>query len=294
MPGYIQELRDSRTFDVNVTGGSAQFRYVLTGETDEEAAYDLVLATSPGTWFDYTRDKIDMTNRPALGTWFPVVNYTLPVFEPGAPLPTGGVGVDSAPESSPSSAPPPAGQKLSGVSCSIGLESQHIVRSRETISRTAPAGQTAKDYKGLINVSEGKDGKVEGTDTWVPVAKIGLKRTLPTLTAGYFRNLLRLCGKTNASKWWLFDFEEGLFAGMSGQYKGSGEFECDFEFWFQETKTNIIINDEITVPEKKGWHYLWVSYAEKQPGANQPLVQRPLAAYVERVIETAEFTWLGV
>ena len=92
MPGYIQELRDSRTFDVNVTGGSAQFRYVLTGETDEETAYDLVLATSPAQWFDYTRDKIDMTNRPALGTWFPVVNYTLPVYSLTEPLPTGAAG----------------------------------------------------------------------------------------------------------------------------------------------------------------------------------------------------------
>lgn len=293
MPGLIQELRDSRTFDVNVTGGTAQFKYVLTGETDESAAYDLVLSESPGQWFGYTRDNIDMKNRPALGVWFPVVNYSLPVFEPGAPLPSGNPVTDPAPASSPSSTPPASGDVLTGVSCVIATENQHIIRSLETISRTPATGVTSEDFKQLIGVSgSGKDARVEGTDIPIPVATITMKRTLPALTAGYFRQLLYCCGKTNAEPWWLFNYEEGLFVGCNGQFKGTGEFEADFEFKFSPTLTDINVGNGITVPEKKGWNYLWVRYG-KAAGASQ-LVETPLEAYVERVIDTIGFTWLGV
>ena len=303
MPGYIQELRDSRTFDVNVTGGSAQFRYVLTGETDEETAYDLVLATSPAQWFDYTRDKIDMTNRPALGTWFPVVNYTLPVYsltEPlptGAAGPTGATGADTPPASSPSSAPPPAGQILTGVSVNIALENQHVELALEVVDSGVVIGEVVPETK-LIGVT--KDG-VDGVDIGVPVANIVYKKTIPTLRAGYFRNLLAMCGTTNEKKWWMFGPEEALFAGCNGQSKGTGEFEMNYEFKYNRTKRDIVIREGegeegeggLVCPEKRGWHYLWTTNKKVIQGGSIP-VSVPVGYHVCRVYERSNFNWLGI
>lgn len=302
MPGYIQELRDSRTFDVNVTGGTAQFRYVLTGETDEEAAYALVLATSPAQWFDYTRDKIDMTNRPALGTWFPVVNYTLPVYSLTTPLPTGtagptgAAGTDSPPASSPSSSPPASGEILTGVSVSIVLENQHVELALDVVDSAAIAGRTLPDTK-LIGV--GPD-RIDGVDVGVPVANIVYRKTIPTLRAGYFQNLLALCGTTNEKAWWFFQPEEALFCGMNGQSKGSGEFEMTYEFKYQRTKRDIVIregeDDGLVCPEKRGWHYLWTSTEKRQQGVagSTAVVYVPFAYHVCRVYERSNFNWLGI
>jgi hypothetical protein len=300
MPGTMIELHGSRTFNVSVTGGSAKFLYYLHGESDEATAYDLVLSTSPATWFDYTRAEIDMSNRPTLDQWFPVVNYSLPVFPPGGTLP-GGVtgeiaGTDTAPATSPSSSPPAPGEVLSGLSFTVSTEQQHVQRSLETISKTGltVGGVTATppDLKGLIGVTS--DKKIEGVDIPVSIATITMKRTIPPITAGYFRNLLYLCGKTNANQWWIFNYEEGLFNGCNGQMKDSGEFDCNFEFKFQATKTDIYIREGLIVPEKKGWNHLWTMNRLEKDGTANEMVERPYAAYVERIIDTVDFTWLGI
>lgn len=293
MPGLIQELRDSRTFDVNVTGGTAQFKYVITGETDESAAYDLVLAESPDQWFGYTRDNIDMKNRPALGVWFPVVNYSIPVYNVAASsLPTAPV-TDPAPTSSPSSSAPAAGSTLAGVSVSVALENQRVYQSIKTIDKGAVGGGVPRNYAGLIGVAK---GEVEGVEIGVPVANIVYKKTIPYLTAGYFKNLIALCGKTNEEAWWLFQPEEGLFVGCNGQSKGTGEFEIDYEFRYAITERDITIvegeDDGLVCPEKRGWHYLWVANQDKVVGGVK--VQQPKEYYVEQVYKTDKFTRLGI
>lgn len=291
MAGLIQELRDSRTFTVNENGGEATFRYVLTGEPDEAVAYDIVQANSPATWYGYTRSTIDLTNRPSLDVWFPVVNYTIPVFEPGAVPPMGdGPGGDTPPSGG--GAAPSDGDLLTGVSVSINLENQNVKRSLQTISKTGFGGDPP-DCSGLINVT--KD-KVEGVDIGIPIATIQVKSTLPYLTAGYFKNLLWVCGKTNLYDWWLFKQEEALFTGANGSSKGSGEFEINYEFKYQRTRQNITIRsdgDGLVVPIKRGWHYLWtMTRKEKDTGANA-LIERPYAAYVEQVYDAVNFEWLG-
>ena len=50
----------------------------------------------------------------------------------------------------------------------------------------------------------------------------------------------------------------------------------------------------ITVSAKKGWEYLWVKYSETEDTAAKSLVQRPVAAYVEKVYEQADFGGLGI
>lgn len=295
MPGTIIELQGSRTYSVNVTGGEATFLYYIHGETDETAAYDLVLNEAPAEWFRFTRSDIDMSNRPTLDQWWPVVKYTLPVYQLDSPPSPGGASGNTDPPPSPSSGSPSSSDVLSGISVSIATESQHVYKSIRTISQTGLGGAAPADFKGLIGVTA--DGKVEGADAMFPVATLQVKKTIPTLTAGYFLDLLYCAGKTNAAQWWIFGQEEGLFVGASGQSKPSGEFEINYEFKYSKTKNNIVIREDgggITVPVKRGWHYLWVAYRQEKDAAVNAIIERPIAAYVERIYETVNFNWLAI
>lgn len=293
MAATILELHGSRTFSVDTTGGTAKFLYYIGGEPDEAAAYDLVLANSPATWYGYTRSTIDMNERPTLNQWWPVVNYTIPVGQPTNTPPMGdGPGGATPPASS---GAPANNATIDNLSFSITTESQHVQRSLSTISRTGLGGSPAPDAKNLIGVTQ--DGKVEGVDILVPVATLQLKSTIPYLTVGYFKNLLWVCGSTNQYPWWIAKEEEMLFTGASGQQKGSGEMEVNYEFKYIKTKTNITIRSdsgELVVAEKRGHHYLWtMNRLEKDATANV-MVERPYAAYVEKVYDSKPFEWLGV
>lgn len=293
MPPLIKELHGSRTFSVDTTGGSAKFLYFIADQPDEAAAYDMVLANSPATWYGYTRSTIDMSERPTLDIWFPVVNYTIPVGEFTNTPPMGdGPGGATPPAGG---SPPANNSTIDNLSFSITLESQNVKRSLQTVSRTGMGGAPAPDCKQLIGLTA--DGKVEGVDVSVPVATLQLKSTIPYLTIGYFKNLLWVCGSTNQYPWWFGKEEEFLFTGATGQQKGSGEMEINFEFRYSKTLTNITIRTDgggLVVPEKRGWHYLWtMNQPEKDTTVNR-MIERPYAAYVEKVYDSKPFEWLGV
>lgn len=300
MAGTLKELHGSRTFTVDNNGGNATFLYILFGETDEATAYDLVLAESPPEWYQYTRDSIDMTNRPNLGLWFPVVNYKIPQFATGEPLPPGSPATDPEP-SSPSSTPPAPGdtESVKGLQFSVTTEMQRVYRSKETISVTQISGDpTPPALHGLVGLSQtGTDGHVEGVDIPVPVATFRRNKVVPNVDHQYFRSLMYCCGKTNSSAWFGFGPEELLFMGCQGQQRGGGDFEIDFEFKFQPTEENITIRDDspgLVVPEKRGWHYLWTMNRKEKDATSNLMIERPFIAYVERVIESVGFGWLGI
>jgi hypothetical protein len=298
MPGTIIELHGSRTFNLSTTGGSATFLYYIHGEEDEATAEQLVRSVAPLAWYSFTMSAIDMKNRPTKDQWFPVVTYSLPVFQQTAPLPVGDPAVDPAPSGGGGmGGSPGASDPVAGVAVSITTENKRVTRSLETISSHGLGGAPVTNFKRLIGVSS--DGKVEGVDVPVVTATLRVRRTLGRLTVGYLKNVLHCVGKTNAEKWWIFGFEEGLFNGMSGNQKPTGEFECDYEFQYSKTEKNIVIrsvDDEggLVVPEKKGWNYLWVSYKRSTDPTTGDIVEKPVAAYVERVIDTADFAWLGI
>ena len=56
---------------------------------------------------------------------------------------------------------------------------------------------------------------------------------------------------------------------------------------------NIVIGD-ITVPAKGGWEYLWVLYEDQEDATAKRIVKRPIAAYVEQVRESGNFSLLGI
>lgn len=290
MPPRIDELRDSRTFSVDVTGGTAVWRFVILGQPDEAAAYDMVLNEAPATWFGYTRSNINMDDRPNLGIWFPVVTYTIPVFPLGTPPPSGDAGGGGPPPAGGS--PPSDNSEVGGkISFSLSLESQHVTRSLKSISRTGLNGATAPDPKGLVGVRA--DGEVDGVDIGVAVASFQVKATIPNLTYAHLKNLLYCCGRTNERPWWFFKEEEGYLVGINGQCKGSGETELSYDFRYSRTRPSVNIRPGLQTSEKRGWHYLWTMNKKEQDNVNDPPVVRPIAAYVDQIFETAEFAYLG-
>ena len=48
------------------------------------------------------------------------------------------------------------------------------------------------------------------------------------------------------------------------------------------------------MPEKEGWHYLWVRYEDEKDEAAKVLTRRPVAAYVEQVYQYGDFGLLGI
>ena len=85
-----------------------------------------------------------------------------------------------------------------------------------------------------------------------------------------------------------------LFLGASGTKTGIDDWEIAFKFAASPNVSSLSIGGGITVSAKKGWEYLWVRFADAEDTSANALVKRPIAAYVERVYESADFTLLGL
>jgi hypothetical protein len=87
---------------------------------------------------------------------------------------------------------------------------------------------------------------------------------------------------------------EVLFLGASGSKTGVDNWEIAFKFAASPNVTSLSIGGGITVSAKKGWEYLWVRFADAEDSTAKALVKRPVAAYVERVYESADFSTMGL
>lgn len=298
MPGTIIELHGSRTPSRSIDGGEVRFLYFIFGEPDEATAYDLVLANSPGEWYGYTRREIDMGERPTLGQWFPIVTYQIPEFTNIDPLPFTGDPGDGTPgsgtgsPSSPSSAAPPDGELIQGVSFAVGTETQRVFRSFATVSAVGLSGATPPDFGKLIGVSP--DDKLEGVDVPVAVSSFRRRAVLKNVTQKYFRNLQKVVGKTNEVDWWGYPAESLYLAGVTGTQRNESEFELEFEFHFREPKDAETIRTGLTIPARAGWHHVWTYNREEVDTTANIKIIAPVAVYVERILGVANFSYLGI
>src|SRR6056297_3666917 len=104
---------------------------------------------------------------------------------------------------------------------------QHITQSLSTISRTAPAGKTAPDFKGAIGVTH---DAVEGVDITVPVYAFSETHYLAvaTVTAAYKLQIFQLTGTVNDAAFKGLAAGECLFLGASGAKRGTDKWEINF------------------------------------------------------------------
>jgi len=269
----LTEKYDSRTIVTGNDGAteSAEFLYTLRGVSSEGEARVLATNSTPTAYGALQRRQIevkpvhiDTTNADAC-IWDVTVQY----------------GAKDEPE---------AGDEPTFSFDTTG-GTQHITQSKQNISRTAASG-SAPDFKGAIGVTS---NGVEGVDITVPVYAFTYTYYLEPerVTQGFRAQIFNLTGKVNSGSFRGFAAGEVLFLGATGSVRRGEKWEITFRFAASQNRTNINVGG-ITVPSKKGWEYLWVRYAEQEDENAKTLVQQPIAAYVERVYDEADFSPLEI
>lgn len=159
----------------------------------------------------------------------------------------------------------------------------------------APSGRVAPNFGGAIGVKNtGKDAEPEGVDIVLPGLKMTATYKWPkdTVDVAYAKLLAGLTGKTNNAPFCGFATGELLFLGGTGEVVPGVPNEVRYDFLASENVTGLTIGS-ISAIAKKGHEYLWVAFEADQDTSAKKLVQKPLAVYVERVYDPADFTTMG-
>lgn len=272
----MRELQRSRTLEVQLRSGGLTLEFIVLGTYDEDDAFVYVRANTPAYYGPVAgvsrlqRQKIVVAPQGG-AVWFATVTYGTPeqAETPSTPSPTDPLGID--------------------WSFDTTGQTQHITQSRSTPQKIKRGGGAADDLEGAIGVS--KDG-VQGTDIVVPKLEFTVTRSYFYLTPEYLKKVSDLTGTVNDAEFFGFARGEVLFLGGQGQGSTGNFPRLTFRFARSKNRNNVYINDEIEIPEKKGWEYLWVAYEDAIGGSS--LISRPKAAYVEEVYEYTDFTQLGL
>jgi len=181
----------------------------------------------------------------------------------------------------------PTGQRR--VNFDTGGTTERLTKSITTVSRT-PSG--AADYKGAIGVS---DTGVEGVDIIVPSFRFSITKAfaLSAVDAAYQLAVMNLTGKVNNATFEGWAAGTVLFTGASGAQNPGKDYELTFNFQVSPAQTNIPFVDSVVIPAKGGHEYLWVKYEPEEDATAKALAQRPVAAYVEKVYDTGDFSVLN-
>lgn len=177
----------------------------------------------------------------------------------------------------------------------IGLESAHIVLSRGTIDKYAPAGETAPEQHRKIGVQD--DGTCEGVDVQVPTYgfSVTIRPDNSAVTQAYRVLAGYLVGMVNLSEFEGYQPGEVLFAGAGGGERNEDDSEIRLDFLVRRNQTGITIGS-ITGIDKDGWDYLWVMYEKKEQtdGGTKRTIRTPVAAYVEEIFPRGDLTALYI
>jgi len=170
-----------------------------------------------------------------------------------------------------------------------------LTTSKNT-TRFPASGRTAPDFKGAIGVKNtGRDAEPEGVDIVIPGLKLTATYKWPggAKDMAYVKTVAGLTGRTNNATFYTYDIGELLFLGMTGELTPVGVQEFQYHFLASKNATGLTIGDIASIT-KKGHEYLWVAFEAEQDASAKKLVQRPLAAYVERVYDPTDFAALDI
>jgi len=172
---------------------------------------------------------------------------------------------------------------------------KHITQAKAHVSSYVPATETAVDHKGAIGITE--DGSVEGTD--VPDRAFKWTETWQLLLADYsftYAGVLDvLTGTVNDAPFRGKAAGTVLFEGAEGGQSSKDPLllEVTYHFAYSPATSGETIG-AITGIAKGGWEYLWVEYAAADGGAAKRLARQPKQVNIDRVIDSADFSTLGI
>jgi hypothetical protein len=261
MPTILERF-DSRETTAGAESPSVDLIYMVAGTEDDAAVRTLVESTIPAFYGGLVFQTYHIAHLGG-GVWEVTARYGKE--EPEEP---GG----------------------SSFGFDTGGGTNHITQSLATINKYAPPGKTAPDFKGAIGVAT---DSVEGVDITIPVFNFTETHIFLTsfVTQAYKIALFNLTGKVNNAGFRGFAANEVLFLGASGSKRGADDWEITFRFAASPNVVGLTIGD-IAGVDKKGWEYLWIRYADAED--ENVLIKRPIAAYVEKVYDLADFSGLGI
>ncbi len=174
-----------------------------------------------------------------------------------------------------------------------GGGSKHISQSLDTVAKFP---SDAPDFAGAIEVDN--DGNVNGVDITMPVMNFSETHYFrpAKVSTLYKKRLADLTGKVNSKKFKGYDEGEVLFLGASGSRRGKSskdDWEISFKFAVSPNVKSMKVGT-LSVSKKNGWDYLWVRYNNEVSADQKSLIKKPVAAYVEKVYEAADFGGLGI
>jgi hypothetical protein len=263
MPVSVREKFQSRE---STTGESAQvdLAFIIEGTDDDIVAKSSLLSSSPTLYDGLVRQSAHI-EPVGPGLWDGLVRYGLPE--------------NQEPETGESS-----------FSFDTGGGNQHITQSIQTIAKYP--GGTAPDFGGAIGVTH---DNVEGVDITVPIYQFSETHYLAdsVVTPAYRGTLFYLTGKVNNGSFRGLAPGECLFLGASGSKRGESDWEITFRFAGSPNVAGLTVGP-IGGINKKGWEYMWVRYADSEDNDAKVLVKKPVAVYIEKVYELANFSQLGI
>lgn len=248
-------------------------QYIIREASTETAAISATLAsgTVPATIGDLVRDPSVEVEEIGSDIWLATVRWANPNFTAKEP--------DSF-----------------EISFDISTQTVHITQSIATVNRYAASGDTARDFKGAVNVNE--DGSVDGVDILVPALSFVLKYVFAPedVNDAYIATLMATAGKVNSDSFHEFAAGTLILTKVSGAKNQDGNWDITFGFSCSENATGLTVGS-ITGINKKGWEYMWVYYATQTVDAGGGLTYThkvPKSVYVEQVYKTTAYSALGI
>ena len=196
-------------------------------------------------------------------------------------------------EDSDDPADPDEDEETTSFAFDTGGGTMHRNQSIKTVSKVP---NDAPDFNGAIEVDN--EGNVNGVDVTMPVLNFTETHTMngSRVTTSYKKTVAALTGTVNSSGFRGFSAGEVLFLGASGtkrSKKPNAPWEITFRFAVSPNQSSLQVG-KLKVPNKRGWDYLWVRYADKVADNRKNVIKEPVAAYVEQVYPTGDFGNLGL
>lgn len=268
MASTITERFDSRTVN---EGQSAELLYDVRDQADELTARTDVKAVAPATYDGMPRRRVDI-ERKAVNHWLATVVYS--------------------PNDTSAEEPPLADIGDSVFTFNTSGGTQRITQGTN-VANYAPAGETAPDFKGAINV--GPNG-VEGIDVVVPAFEFTETHVVDDadVDAAYQLAVANLTGKFNNATFKGFPAKTVQFLGAQGTKRGVGSpWEISYSFRYSPNVTSLTVGT-ITGIDKSGNEVLWFVHSDEDDQDAGRITRRVTSAHVDRYADTASFTGLEI
>lgn len=269
MPITVEEKWESRSGKRDAT----DLIYIVRGTDDDQAADAALFAALPATYGGLVLSDYPARERIAQEIWL----YKCPY---------GAVDV------------PKTSDKI--IQGSTGGGTAHITQSLETVGAFPATGLSANttDFGGAIGVTP---DAVEGVDIIVPAFRFSVTKYVPvaSVVSTYFDTIYALTGTVNGASFAphtlmrTFAAGELLLEGVDFSQRNQDDWEFVYHF---AASPNIADLDLPLIPNivKAGHNYVWFRYLDVDNDDIDQLVKKPVAAYVERVYRTGDFSGLGL